>query len=100
MTQLLKKKLIPLQDRVIAQKLEQEEKQHGIILPDSAKEKQEMAKVVAVGPGRKTPDGKLIEMPVKVGDVILAEKYTGQEITMDGEEYFVVKAEDVIAIVE
>jgi chaperonin GroES len=98
--QALKKKLIPMQDRVIAQKLEQKETINGIILPESAKEKQEIAKVVAVGPGKKNSDGKKIEIGVKVGDVILAEKYAGQEITLDGEDYFIVKADDIIAIVE
>ena len=81
-------------------KLEQKEQINGILLPESAKEKQEMAKVIAVGPGKKTNDGKVIELGVKVGDVILAEKYAGQELSLEGEEYFIVKADDIIAIVE
>lgn len=72
----------------------------GIILPDSAKKKQETAKVVAVGAGKKLDDGKVIPVSVKVGDVILMDKYSGQEITLDDEEFVIVKADDIIAIVE
>ena len=102
MTQQVQNKttLKPLGNRVLAQRLEQEETlKGGIILPDTAKKKQETAKVVAVGPGAQTTDGKMIPMPVKVGDTILMDKYSGQEVTIDDEEYVIVKADDVIAII-
>lgn len=90
----------PLGNRVVAQRLEQEETlKGGIILPDSAKKKQESAKVVAVGPGQMTEDGKTLPMPVSVGDVILMDKYAGQEVTIDDEDYVIVKADDIVAIV-
>ena len=96
-----KKNLRPLGSRVLAKRLEAEEKlPGGIILPDSAKKKQESATVLAVGPGSRDKDGNLIEMPVKVGDVILMDKYSGQEVSIDDEEYIIVKAEEIIAIVE
>lgn len=101
MTQTQKKLSIrPLGSRVVTQRLEQEETlRGGIILPDSAKKKQETAKVVAVGPGALTEEGKLLPMPVAVGDVILMDKYAGQEVTIDGDDYVIVKAEDIVAIV-
>jgi chaperonin GroES len=93
--------LKPLGNRVLAQRAEEQETMKGgIILPDSAKKKQEMAKVIAVGPGKKTEDGKVIPMPVKVGDLILMDKYSSQEVTIDDEEYILVKADDIVAIVE
>ncbi len=92
--------LRPLGNRVVAQRLEQEETlKGGIILPDSAKKKQETAKVVAIGPGTLNEDGKTLPMPVSVGDTILMDKYSGQEITIDDEDYVIVKADDIIAIV-
>ncbi len=103
MTQETKQKisLRPLGDRVIAQRLEQEETlKGGIILPDSAKKKQESAKVLAVGPGKTDKEGKFSPMPVKVGDIILMDKYAGQEVTQNDEEYIIVKADDIIAIIE
>jgi len=93
--------LKPLADRVVAQRLESEETlKGGIIIPDSAKKKQEMAKVIAIGPGKVTDENKTIAMPVKIGDVIFMDKYAGQEITIDDEEFIIVKADDIIAIVE
>ncbi len=87
--------LRPLGDRILVQRLEQEETlKGGIILPDSAKKKQEMAKVVAVGKGKEHP------IPVKVGDTILMDKYSGQEVTVEDEEFVVLRADDLIAIVE
>lgn len=104
MTQQTEKKntvLKPLSNRVVAQRLEAEETlKGGIIIPDSAKKKQEMAKVVAIGEGKRTDSDKLLPMPVKVGDVILMDKYAGQDVTIDDEEYIIVKADDIIAIVE
>lgn len=92
--------LKPLGNRVLVQRLEQEETlKGGIILPDSAKKKQETAKVVAIGPGATTPEGKEIPIPVKIGDTILMDKYSGQEVTLDDEEYVIVRADDIIAII-
>ena len=72
----------------------------GIILPDSAKKKQETAKVIAVGTGARLEDGKILPIPVKVGDTILMDKYGAQEVTVDDEEYLILKADDIIAIIE
>lgn len=95
-----KLQLQPLGSRVVAQRLEEQETlKGGIILPDTAKKKQETAKVVAVGPGHTTAEGKLIPVPVKAGDTILMDKYAAQEVTIDDEEYVIVKADDIIAIV-
>ncbi len=93
--------LKPLGNRVLAKRLEQDETlKGGIIIPDSAKKKQETATVLAVGPGKKLDDGKVIAVPVHVGDTILMDKYSGQEVTIDDEEYILVKADDIIAIIE
>ena len=92
--------LKPLSDRVILKALEAEEKtKGGIILTSSAKEKPEMAEVVAVGPGG-TVDGKEVVMTVKVGDKVLTSKYSGTEVKVDGEEYTIVRQNDILAIVE
>ncbi|HEY2810385.1 MAG TPA: co-chaperone GroES [Rhabdochlamydiaceae bacterium] len=91
--------LKPLGNRVLVQRVEQEPMQGSIILPDSAKKKQETAKVVAIGSGTTTSDGKTIPIPVSVGDVILMDKYAGQEVTIEDEEYVILKADDIIAIV-
>jgi chaperonin GroES len=94
-------KLQPLGNRVLVQRLEAEETvKGGIIVPDTAKKKQETAKVVAVGTGKSDKDGKTIPCPVKVGDIILMDKYSGQEITLDDEEYVILRSDDIIAIVE
>lgn len=96
-----KRTLRPLKDRVLAQRIEQEEStKGGIIIPDSAKQKQEIARVMAVGPGKTTEENKTIEMPVKVGDLILMDRYSSQEVTLDDEEFIIVKADDIIAVVE
>jgi chaperonin GroES len=93
--------LRPLANRVVAKRLEEKETiKGGIIIPDSAKQKQETALIVAVGEGKRTDDGKVIPMGVKVGDVVLMDKYSFQEVTLDDEEFIIVKAEDIIAIVE
>ncbi len=93
--------LKPLGNRVLAQRQEAKETMKGgIILPDSAKKKQESATVVAVGPGARNEDGNIIPMPVKVGDVILMDKYSAQEVTIDDVEYIILKADDIIAIIE
>ena len=92
--------LKPLSDRVILKALEAEEKtKGGIILTANAKEKPEMAEVVAVGPGG-TVDGKEVVMTVKVGDKVLTSKYSGTEVKVDGEEYTIVRQNEILAIVE
>ena len=93
--------LKPLGNRVLVRRLAAEEKlKGGIILPDTAKKKQEQAEVIALGAGKKDKNGALIPMPVKIGDVILMEKYSGQEVTLDDEEYVILRADDIVAIVE
>ena len=93
-------KLRPLGDRVVVKALEQKEvKKGGIIIPDTAKEKPQEGEVIAVGKGKTTDDGKLIAMDVKVGDKILYGKYSGTEVTVDGEEYLIMREADVFAIV-
>ncbi len=69
------------------------------MLPDTAKEKPQEGKVIAVGTGKKTDDGKIVPLSVKVGDIVLYGKYSGTEITVDGEEYLIVREEDILAIV-
>ncbi len=102
MTQQTAKKiqLKPLGNRVVAQRQEPEEVlKGGIILPDSAKKKQETALVIAVGSGKVTQDGKTLPMSVNVGDKILMDKYSGQEVTIEDEEYVIVKEDDIVAII-
>ncbi len=101
MTQTAKKtSLKPLGSRVVVKRLEQEDTlKGGIILPDSAKKKQETATVVAIGTEITTKEGKVLPIPVKVGDLVLMDKYSGQEVTVDDEDYVIVKAEDLIAII-
>jgi chaperonin GroES len=94
-------KLRPLGNRVLVRRLEPEETlKGGIILPDTAKKKQEQAEVLAVGPGKKDKSGKECAMPVKPGDKILMDKYSGQEIKLDDEELIILRADDIIAIIE
>lgn len=101
MTTQLKTKLRPLADRVLVKRAKAEETTlSGIILPETAKQKQEMGEVIAVGPGKKDKDGTLIAVTVKVGDTIMWDKYAGQEISIDDEEFIIVKCDDIIAIVE
>jgi len=94
-------KIRPLQDRIIVKRVESEEKSKGgIIIPDTAKEKPQEGKVVAVGKGKVTDDGKLQPMDVKKGDRILFSKYAGTEINIDGEEHLIVREDDVLGILE
>jgi chaperonin GroES len=96
-----KLKIKPLGDRIVVEPLEAIEKtKGGIILPDTAKEKPQEGKIVAVGKGRTDEKGKAIEMEVKVGDKILYGKYAGTEITVDNVEYMILREEDVLAIIE
>ena len=91
--------LVPLEDRVVVQVIETEEKtSSGIVLPDTAKEKPSKATVLAVGPGKYDDSGKLIPMPVKKGDVVVFAKYSGTELKLDGEDYLVMRASDLMGI--
>ena len=95
------KKFKPLQDRILVKRLEEKEtKKGGIIIPDSVKEKPQEAEVVAVGPGKVTRNGKLQPMSVKVGDKILFGKYSGNEVKLDGEEYLIMREEDVLGVLQ
>ena len=95
-----KLKIRPLHDRVLIKRLNEEEKtKGGIIIPDSAKEKPQEGKVVAVGKGRQD-DGKVIPLDVKVGDKILFGKYTGNEVKIEGEEHLILKEEEILGILE
>jgi chaperonin GroES len=94
-------KIKPLGDRLLIKRLEaKDQTKGGIILPDSAQEKPQEAEVVAVGSGKRGDDGKLIPMSLKVGDKVLYGKYSGTEITVDGEEYFFVKEDDILGVIE
>lgn len=91
----------PLHDRVIARRVDAEEKTAGgIIIPDTAKEKPIQGEVLAVGPGGRDDSGKLIPMDVKVGDIVLFGKWAGTEVKLDGEELLVLKENDIIGVVE
>jgi chaperonin GroES len=92
-------KIKPLGDRIVIKPAAAEEKtKGGIILPDTAKEKPVVGEVVAVGPGRKSDDGKLIALEVKVGDKVLYGKYSGTEVTIDSQEYLIMRESDLFAI--
>lgn len=94
-------KVKPLHDRIIVQRLEEEEKtKGGIIIPDTAKEKPFEGKVIAVGTGKVDKDGKKVPIEVKKGDRILYAKYGGTEIKIDGEEYLIMKEDDILAVIE
>jgi chaperonin GroES len=94
-------KIRPLQDRVIVKRLEEEEKtKGGIIIPDTAKEKPQEGKVIAVGKGKMTEDGKLIPLDVKAGDKILFGKYSGTEVKIEGEEHLIMREEDILGVIE
>ncbi|TDI97339.1 MAG: co-chaperone GroES [Caldithrix sp.] len=93
-------KLKPLGDRVIIEAMEPEEKkQGGIIIPDTAKEKPQEGKVVAVGPGKVNEAGNKVAMEVKSGDKVLYGKYSGTDVTVDGNEYLIMKESDILAII-
>jgi len=94
-------KVRPLHDRIIVQRLEEEEQQQvgGIIIPDTAKEKPQQGKVMAVGKGKVKEDGGILPMDVKDGDTILFGKYSGQEIKLDGDDYLIMREDDVLGVV-
>jgi len=94
-------KIRPLQDRVIVKRLEEEEKtKGGIIIPDTAKEKPQEGKVIAVGKGKITEEGKVIPLDVKVGDKVLFGKYSGSEVKIEGEEHLIMREEDILGVIE
>ena len=94
-------KVRPLHDRIIVQRIEEsEQKVGGIIIPDTAKEKPQQGKVIAAGNGKSKDDGKRVPLDVKAGDTILFGKYSGQEIKLDGEEYLIMREDEVLAVVE
>jgi chaperonin GroES len=94
-------KIRPLHDRILVKRLEEEEKtKGGIIIPDSAKEKPQEGKVIAVGNGKVTEDGKTVSLEVQKGDRVLFSKYSGTEVNLEGEEHLIVREDDVLAILE
>jgi chaperonin GroES len=95
-------KIRPLQDRVMVKRLENgvEKTKGGIIIPDTAKEKPEQGKIVAVGKGKVNDDGKLMPVGVKIGDTILFGKYSGSEVELDGEKHLIMREEDILGVVE
>jgi len=94
-------KIKPLGDRVLVEaKKDDEMKKGGIIIPDTAKEKPQEAKVIAVGPGKRDDDGKLIPLNVKVGDRVLMPKYGGTEVKIDDREYQIVREDDILGIID
>jgi chaperonin GroES len=91
----------PLHDRIIIQRIEEgEQKVGGIIIPDSAKEKPQQGKVIAAGTGKVKDDGKRQPLDVKAGDLILFGKYSGQEIKLDGEEYLIMREDEILGVIE
>jgi chaperonin GroES len=94
-------KIRPLHDRLLVERLEEREvKKGGIIIPDTAKEKPQEGRVIAVGNGKVTDDGKKLPLDVKVGDRILVGKYSGSEVKLDDKEYLIMREDDVLAILE
>jgi len=93
--------LRPLHDRVIVKRLDNERKTaSGIVIPDSAAEKPDQGEVLAVGPGKKTEDGKVLPVDVKVGDKVLFGKYAGQAVKGDGDELLVIREEEILAVIQ
>jgi chaperonin GroES len=91
----------PLHDRIIVRRLEEgEQKIGGIIIPDTAKEKPQQGKVIAAGNGKVNDEGKRIPLDVKAGDLILFGKYTSQEVKLDGEEYLIMREDEVLAVID
>lgn len=93
--------LRPLYDRIVVRRIEQQEqKQGGIIIPDSAKQKPQEGEVVAAGRGKRLEDGTLVPLDVKVGDRILFGKYSGSEVKIDGQEYLIMREDEVLGVIE
>jgi len=94
-------KLRPLQDRILVKRIEEEEKTAGgIFIPDTAKEKPQMGQIVSVGNGKKTEDGKVIPVDVKTGDKVLFGKYAGTEVKVEGEEFLIMREDDILGVIE
>ncbi|MFQ5681884.1 MAG: co-chaperone GroES [Candidatus Binatia bacterium] len=94
-------KIRPLQDRVIVKRIAEEEKtKGGIIIPDTAKEKPQEGRIVAVGKGKVSEDGKITPLDVKVNDRVLFGKYSGSEVNIDGEEHLIMREDDILGVVE
>jgi chaperonin GroES len=94
-------KFKPLKDRILVKYSEEAEKSAGgLYIPDTAKEKPQKGEVIAVGPGKVTDDGKVQKLDVKVGDIVLFEKYSGSKITMDNVEYLIIREDDILGILE
>lgn len=94
-------KIRPLGDRILVKRIQEEEKtKGGIIIPDTAKEKPQEGKVVAVGKGKTTENGKLVAPDVKAGDRILFGKYSGSEVKIDGEEHLILREDDILGVIE
>jgi chaperonin GroES len=93
-------KIRPLQDRILVERIEEEIKKGGIIIPDSAKEKPQQGKVIAAGPGKVDEKGNRVPMEVKKGDIILFGKYSGNEIRIGEEEHLIMREDDVLAVIE
>ncbi|AJE01984.1 MULTISPECIES: co-chaperone GroES [Geobacter] len=93
--------LRPLQDRIIVKRIEEETKTAGgILIPDTAKEKPQRGEIVAVGNGKKTEDGKVIPVDLKAGDKVLFGKYAGTEIKIEGQEYLIMREDDILGVIE
>jgi chaperonin GroES len=94
-------KLRPLQDRILVKRIEEEEKTAGgIFIPDTAKEKPQMGQIVAVGNGKKTEDGKVIPVDLKAGDNVLFSKYAGTEVKVEGEEFLIMREDDILGVID
>ncbi len=93
-------KLKPLADRVVVAPMEKETMKNGIIIPDTAKEKPQQGKIVAVGPGQISDNGERVAPEVKKGDIVLYGKYAGTEVKVDGEDYLILRESDVLAILD
>ncbi|KAF0220805.1 MAG: chaperonin [Geobacteraceae bacterium] len=94
-------KLRPLQDRIIVKRVEEETKTAGgIFIPETAKEKPQQGEIIAVGNGKKTEDGKVLPIDLKVGDKVLFGKYAGTEIKLDGEDYLIMREDDILGVLE
>ncbi|MDD2366768.1 MAG: co-chaperone GroES [Desulfuromonadaceae bacterium] len=93
--------LRPLQDRIIVKRVEEETKTAGgLFIPETAKEKPQRGEIVAAGNGKKTEDGKVLPLDVKIGDIVLFGKYAGTEVKVDGEDYLMMREDDILAVVE
>ncbi|MGB9080068.1 MAG: co-chaperone GroES [Desulfuromonadaceae bacterium] len=93
--------LRPLQDRIIVKRVEEETKTAGgLFIPETAKEKPQRGEIVAVGNGKKTEDGKVLPLDVKVGDLVLFGKYAGTEVKVDGNDYLMMREDDILAVIE